>query len=135
MTPHPTRPRRQGRLPTLLLAALALLVAGPAEAFRCGSRLVSRGDPQAKVRNFCGDPAGMQERIIYRSGRTRAPITSELPPGVGDRNEVVAYDRSLVEVVVEEWTYNLGPRKLMRLVRFENGFVTEVKTLGYGYTE
>jgi len=135
MTSPPTRSRRQGPLPTLVLAAVALLVAGPAEAFRCGSRLVSRGDPQAKVRNFCGDPVAVQERVIYRSGPTRAPITSGLPPGVGDRDEVVAYDRSLVEVVIEEWTYNLGPRKLMRLVRFENGFVAEVKTLGYGYTE
>ena len=37
------------------------------------------------------------------------------------------------EVVVEEWTFNLGPYQLMRSVRLENGFVAEIKSLGYGY--
>lgn len=128
-------PARSPRWLPALVAAAALLGAGPAEAFRCGTRLVSRGDPLPKVLNFCGEPAGRQERVIYRSGRTRQPVTTTLPPGIGARDEVVAYERSLVEVVVEEWTYNLGPRKLMRLVRFEDGFVTEVTTLGYGYAE
>ncbi len=37
------------------------------------------------------------------------------------------------EVVVEEWTYNFGPRRLMRVIRFENGLVTSIRQLGYGY--
>jgi hypothetical protein len=37
--------------------------------------------------------------------------------------------------VVEEWTYNLGPNRMMRVVRFENGIVVEVTHLGYGYHE
>ena len=37
------------------------------------------------------------------------------------------------EVVIEEWTYNLGPHQLMRVVRLENGYVAEIKQLGYGY--
>ena len=44
-------------------------------------------------------------------------------------------DRSYVEVIVEEWTYNFGPRKLMRIIRFENGLVADVKELGYGYRD
>jgi len=40
---------------------------------------------------------------------------------------------AIEEVVVEEWTYNLGPRLLMRLVVLENGYVEDVKPLGYGY--
>ena len=38
-----------------------------------------------------------------------------------------------MEVPVEAWIYNLGPNKLMRRLRFENGFVAEIETLGYGY--
>ena len=34
---------------------------------------------------------------------------------------------------IEEWTYNLGPHQLMRVVRLENGYVAEIKHLGYGY--
>jgi hypothetical protein len=37
------------------------------------------------------------------------------------------------EVVIEEWTFNFGPQHLMRVVRLENGYVADVKTLGYGY--
>ena len=32
-------------------------------------------------------------------------------------------------------TYNFGPSKLMRLVRFADGFVEDVQELGYGYRE
>lgn len=38
------------------------------------------------------------------------------------------------DVWIEEWTYNLGSNRLMRLVRLENGFVADVRTLGYGYS-
>jgi hypothetical protein len=34
---------------------------------------------------------------------------------------------------VEYWTYNLGPNKLMRRLRLEDGVVTEIETLGHGY--
>ena len=40
-----------------------------------------------------------------------------------------------VEVPVEIWTYNFGPYKLLRRVRFVDGKVDEIETLGYGYRE
>lgn len=40
---------------------------------------------------------------------------------------------AVVEVPVEVWTYNFGPYKLMRRVRFVDGLVEEIETLGYGY--
>ena len=36
---------------------------------------------------------------------------------------------------METWTYNFGPNKLMRRVRFVDGIVEEVETLGYGYND
>jgi hypothetical protein len=36
-------------------------------------------------------------------------------------------------VSVESWIYNLGPNKLMRRIRFEDGIVVQIETLGYGY--
>lgn len=128
------RPNALARpLPALGLAALALAVSEPAAAFRCGSRLVTEGDPASKVLRFCGEPESVQERVIYRKGLTRPRSVLRGPGGVILQDEVVFYDESVVEVVVEEWTYNRGPHKLMRLVRFENGVVVEVLTLGYGY--
>ena len=117
------------------VAGLLLLAMTPALAFRCGSKIVTDGDHYTKVRKYCGEPLGIQERVIYREGRTRPRVNNGLGNGVNLDREVVYYDRSFVEVVVEEWTYNFGPRRLMQLVRFENGFVADIEQLGYGFTE
>jgi hypothetical protein len=117
----------------LAICAMSLLAAAPAFAFRCGAKLVTEGDHYSKVLKYCGEPIGVQERLIYREGRTRPRVFSNGPNGLRIEREVLSYDRSYVEVAVEEWTYNFGPRRLMQLVRFENGFVAEVEQLGYGF--
>jgi hypothetical protein len=103
---------------TFLLAA-ALALAGPAAAdsMRCGSKLMTDGDPSAKVEALCGPPAGIERREIMRS---------------------YAYHRGLpvrgsFEVSVEFWTYNFGPHKLMYRLRFEDGLLVDVETLGHGF--
>lgn len=106
----------------------------PALALRCGSKIVRHGDPQAKILDMCGEPASIQTRNIYRSGIPATYIRST-ERHLRDDDELIVHTRSVVEVVVEEWTYNFGPRKLMRVIRFENGFVTSVKRLGYGYRD
>jgi hypothetical protein len=106
-----------------LLCAIALSIVQPlrADDLRCGDRLISEGDAAAKVRERCGAPTETRaERklvppVIWRNGR---PIRL---PG-GDR-----------EVIVEFWTYNLGPNRLMRQIKLEEGVVVEIKTLGYGH--
>jgi hypothetical protein len=133
------RPDHRSRLRArhLLAAAATLLLfaAAPALAFRCGNRIVSNGDHYSKVLKICGEPTGVQERVIYREGPTRPRFRVDGPNGLQYDREVLRYDRSYVEVLVEEWTYNFGPRRLMQLVRFENGFVVEVDQLGYGYRQ
>lgn len=125
----------------LLLAAAVLLLAEPAMAFRCKGKIVKEGDPQAKVLKICGDPVSTQQRVIYRSGVPYARTGTHVSVSDGTstidatRNELLIHDRSVVEVLVEEWTYNLGPHRLMRVVRFENGLVAEVTGLSYGYLE
>lgn len=107
----------------LLLCAVGLSIVQLARAddLRCGDRLVSEGDKAALVRERCGAPSETRvERklvpaLIWRDGR---PIRL---PG-GDR-----------EVTVEFWTYNLGPNRLMRQVKLEEGVVVEIKALGYGH--
>ena len=105
------------------LAALLLTIAVPANAdgMRCGSKLMSQGDPRAKVRQFCGEPTDVQTRSILRR-----PIFN-----FGGR--IYSYGDGYVEVPVEIWTYNFGPYKLMRQVRFVDGRVEDIETLGYGY--
>jgi hypothetical protein len=105
------------------LAALLLTVAVPASAdgMRCGSKLVTTGDPRAKVRQFCGEPTDVQTRSILRR------------PTFGFGGRIYSYGDGYVEVPVEIWTYNFGPYKLMREIRFVDGRVETIETLGYGY--
>jgi len=125
----------------LLFAAAVLLLAEPALAFRCKGKLVMEGDPKAKVLRFCGEPVSVQQRTIYRGGIPRQDFDRRISLGAGDtevgesQQELLIHNRSIVEVIVEEWTYNFGPHRLMRVVRFENGLVAEVTRLGYGYLE
>lgn len=101
---------------------LGLLACSPAFAFRCGTKLVSEGDSRAEVQAKCGEPA---DKVTQRSVYRRPVIWSYgRPYYVGE---------DFMEIPVESWTYNLGPNKLMRRVRFENGFVAQIETLGYGY--
>jgi hypothetical protein len=106
------------KLRMAVAALLLIAVTAPAHAFRCGTRIITRGDHAEKILRFCGEPSSVHTRF-----QTRAYVTrfGRLYPGVVE------------EVVVEEWTFNLGPRHLMRVVRLENGFVEEIKSLGYGF--
>lgn len=101
-----------------IACAVVALAAAPAYAFRCGTRIITPGDPADKVLQFCGSPVSVQTRRAER-------------PYIDDFGR--SYRGMLEEVVIEEWTYNLGPTQFMRLVRLENGLVVEVKPLGYGY--
>ena len=123
----------------VIFAACLSFAAFDAEAMRCGNKLVSAGQHMAEVLGRCGEPVHVQQRLIYRTGLPRPDYARS--PGLryrGDdvtREELLIHQRSVVEVQVELWTYNFGPRKLMRLVRFENGVVRDIKTLGYGFRE
>lgn len=111
------------RLPASLVAVAALGMAAPvmADSMRCGTRLVTDGDTAGKLRSLCGEPAS-----ISRTTRLRAPLVwingRALRTGFGP-----------VEVPVETWEYNFGPRRLVLRVRIEDGLVVDIDTLGYGY--
>jgi Protein of unknown function (DUF2845) len=104
-----------------LLLGAALLVPEEAWAFRCGNRLVHEGDGMGSVIAKCGEPTEVSRQVIvrpqvfWRHGRPYPFLGGDL------------------QVPVEIWTYNLGPNKLMRRLRIEDGLVIQITTLGYGY--
>jgi hypothetical protein len=106
----------------IVTAALSASLAH-ADAMRCGSRLVRDGDTRAKVRQLCGEPAEIQTTTLLRR------------PYYNLRGRLVYFGDGLVEVPVEVWTYNFGPYKLMRRLRFIDGIIDEIETLGHGYHE
>ncbi len=107
----------------LLALALALVAAGPARAdgFRCGTKLVVEGSTRGEVLARCGEPTDVEHRSILRR------------PTFWRHGRPYYLSDELVEVPLEFWTYNLGPNKLMRRLRLEDGVVVEIETLGYGY--
>jgi hypothetical protein len=111
------------RLTGLLLAALALGMAAPAmaDSMRCGNHLIVDGDTAGKLRSRCGEPAAISRKTLLR------------PPIVWVNGRALRAGHSAMEVPVETWEYNFGPRRLIQRVRIEDGLVVAIDTLGYGY--
>jgi hypothetical protein len=107
----------------IALAVASGISLAHADAMRCGSRIISDGDTRAEVRQRCGEPSDIQTRAILRR------------PSYDVNGRTVYYGDGLVEIPVEVWTYNFGPYKLMRRIRFVDGVVEEIETLGHGYLE
>jgi uncharacterized protein DUF2845 len=107
----------------LALIAFGLIVASPAFAgLRCGTKLVSEGDTSGEVAAKCGEPTD----VVRMKSVFRRPVI-----WVYGRPQYIGED--YIEIPVEAWVYNLGPNKLMRRLVFEDGVVSKIETLGYGY--
>ncbi len=108
-----------------------MLASDPAHALRCGQRLVKEGMYEEQVIELCGEPAS--KRYL---GYVLRPYILKLPAGeFGTRSTRHAYSGFHEELLVTELTFNFGPRKLMRILRFEGGQLTSIRTAGYGYRE
>ena len=75
----------------------------------------------AEVRAACGDPTEVKRDSILRR------------PVIARQGQPVWVGEERVAVPVERWLYNFGPNRLMLRLRFEDGTLVEVRTLGYGY--
>jgi hypothetical protein len=91
------------------------------DTVRCGSMLVMEGDSREKARRLCGEPADIVHTTIMRR------------PSYERNGHVIYFGDELVETRVETWTYNFGPNKLMRRLRFVDDRLESIETLGYGY--
>lgn len=95
----------------LLSVAIALPGAAHADTMRCGQRIVTEGNSTYDVKMRCGEPVMANRRTELRSQR------------------IWLQDRSIeqmVEVVIEEWTYDFGPTKFIMYLTFEQGRLISV---------
>jgi hypothetical protein len=109
------------------LMALGLLSALPslalAEGLVCGNLIIERGSSREEVRSQCGDPAQIDSKRAWTGNS-----------GVIGRNPSIVAG-SATEIEIEIWIYNFGPNKLMEKIRFEDGIVADIQSMGYGYNE
>ena len=115
----------------LSLACVFMLFSDPAHALRCGNRLVKDGMHESQIIEICGEPVSrrhlgyvLRPYILKRSaGILGMQSTRHINSGFHE------------ELLVTELVFNFGPQKLMRVMRFEGGQLTSIRTAGYGYRE
>jgi hypothetical protein len=95
-----------------------------AQTMECSDKLITQGDTIAKVAALCGNPTQVDRTTLTRSAS-----------GAWVNGQWVAQSGVQIEIPVETWLYNLGPDRLMRQIRFEDGRVVRIQTLDYGYLE
>jgi hypothetical protein len=116
---------RKIRIVVAMLVLLSSFAVSQVHAFSCGTRLVEIGNTRYDVISKCGSPdwkdSWEEERIervwgysYTTKGLTRVPVAT------------------IVHVTIEEWVYNLGPTKFVRILRFENNRLVDVDSGGYG---
>ena len=80
----------------------------------CSEQLVSVGDSKTDVLAKCGEPSLKDSHV------------EEF------RDKLDGTERNVL-VTVEEWTYNLGPTRFVRILTFRNSRLTDIRTGNYGY--
>lgn len=110
---------------------LSLSFSEPAAAFRCGTKLVLDGMHEAQVIAVCGQPATMRNLGVAVRGYDYRYYQQSSPGWSGYRRP--GYGYLAQEVVITEYVYNFGPRKLMRRLIFEGGVLVTIESIGYGY--
>jgi hypothetical protein len=115
---------------TLLMIGVCVPAMVDGSGFRCGTWVISRGDTKYEVLAKCGEPDFVElwESVRIRRDYSRGRLYED---DFGRHYEQPFYTREYT--VIEEWTYNFGPRKFIRYLRFENGILRRIITGDYGY--
>lgn len=99
---------------------LSLCCLNTAFAMRCGRYLVIEGDYKSDVIARCGHPDSIETHTEIVGRTLHFPYRTL---------DLQHYE----EIQVEEWIYNFGSFRFKQYLRFENGVLKEVKSLGKGY--
>ena len=118
-------------LATILALIVCLPLSAGAQTLRCGETLITEGITQAEVAARCGQPTLIDHQTLYSEGAAALP--GGAPPGMGVGLPPGVVRRSGSQIPVEVWTYNFGPDRFMQRIRFENGVVARIESLGYGF--
>ncbi|MCP4599368.1 MAG: DUF2845 domain-containing protein [Proteobacteria bacterium] len=87
-----------------------------AHAFKCENGDVKIGDSEYEILQKCGEPTYKDQTQVSRVKETQA-----------------AYEQDFVSV--EDWLYNLGPERFVKILTFEKGKVIGMHTSGYGRSQ
>jgi uncharacterized membrane protein len=117
--------------PTLLgLACLAFSPSARADSLSCNQRIASSGDTRYEVRAICGEPDEASQRVEYRTSRGRVAGRC-----VREGSKVCCsrVEETVVEVVIDEWTYDFGRNRFIQYLTFAQGRLVSVRSGSYGH--
>ncbi|MBT9097014.1 DUF2845 domain-containing protein [Methylovulum psychrotolerans] len=121
----------------LLLLFFCLLISQSVFALRCGHELVELGNSKNDVVYKCGDPDSIDTHLERRSVSHYSSESNYFGDGAtvypNTATNIGLQQYAEVDVVVEEWVYDFGRRRLQQYLRFENGRLKELKTLDRGH--
>jgi hypothetical protein len=105
-----------------LTAAMLLLFhtstyAVETNSMRCLGGIVSIGDTAGAVMSKCGQPA-------YTTQRERKDV---------EENSKGSGSKAISIVTIDDWTFNFGSNEFQYRLVLENGRVTGIESLDYGY--
>lgn len=93
---------------------------------RCGTKLVSIGDTKAEVLLACGEPL-LKETIAIQQETEHSEFHAENYPllvkhGLIKRDgSASAGSESSIAFPIDQWTYNIGAGKFLRILIFQGG--------------
>jgi hypothetical protein len=103
----------------VVVSGLLLASGASADSVRCGSKVISEGDPMEKVRQYCGEPT--ETKRTWMTRKPRFEYGGQEIPFEGTE-----------DVPVDLWTYDFGPHKLVRRIRFIASKVDSIETREHG---
>ena len=103
----------------LVVSGLLLASGTSADSVRCGSKVISEGDPMERVRQYCGEPT--ETKRTWMTRKPRFEYGGQEIPFEGTE-----------DVPVDLWTYDFGPHKLVRRIRFIASKVDSIETREHG---
>ncbi|MBU5638174.1 DUF2845 domain-containing protein [Geomonas sp. Red69] len=104
---------------TAALSAVVMLSApafADSETVRCKGGIVSVGDSAGEVLAKCGQPA----------------TTSQSSKKVVQK-EQSGPTRSITNIIVDNWIFNFGPNEFQYQLELQDGRVSRIQSLDYGY--
>ena len=103
----------------VVVSGLLLAGGASADSVRCGSKVIGEGDPMERVRQYCGEPT--ETKRTWMTRKPRFEYGGQEIPFEGTE-----------DVPVDLWTYDFGPHKLVRRIRFIASKVDSIETREHG---
>ncbi|MBU5613448.1 DUF2845 domain-containing protein [Geomonas azotofigens] len=106
---------------TVIVSLSVVMLAAPAfadgDTMRCKGGIVSVGDSAGEVLAKCGQPA----------------TTTQSSKKVVQKDQPYASTKTITNIIVDNWIFNFGRNEFQYQLELQDGRVSRIQSLDYGY--